>query len=130
MTRKSILIVDDEPAVTLSLPAVLASEAVEVLTASSAEEAERLLAARSFDLVITDLRLTGTGDTQGLDLISSVRRASPGVRVVLLTAHRTDAVQHEALRRGAAGCWSKSMSAEEIVRNVTALGIPAGPAEG
>jgi DNA-binding NarL/FixJ family response regulator len=91
-------------------------------------DAERRLATRRFDLVIADLRLGGTLGTEGLDLISLVKRSSPATLVAILTAYRTPEVHREALRRGAAAVWSKSLSAPMVIAAVRALGIPAGQA--
>ena len=70
MTRKTVLIVDDEPSVGQGLRPILASSAVDVVTALSAREAEQLISGRRFDLVITDLSLRGRRDRDGLDLIT------------------------------------------------------------
>jgi DNA-binding NtrC family response regulator len=128
MTRKSILIVDDEPSVGRGLRPILESRQVEVVTALSAREAEELLDARTFDLVITDLNLRGRRDRDGLDLITRIRDAAPDSKVVLFTAYGTAAVRDEALHRGARDTWEKSMPIRELIDRVRGLGIPVAAA--
>ena len=59
MERKKILIVDDDASTRASLVSLLESDAVELRTASTLREAEMMLETETFDLVITDLHLTG-----------------------------------------------------------------------
>ena len=124
MATKSVLLVDDDLSVRLSLPPVLASSEVEVCTAASFEEAASMLEASTFDLVITDLRLSGTLELEGLELIERIKRRSPGSEVVLLTGFGSAELTTEAIKRGATETWEKSISIQEIVVRVRALGIP------
>jgi two-component system response regulator FlrC len=61
-------------------------------------EAERLLGARSFDLLITDLKMPGQ---DGLALLRKVRAEQPELEVVVLTAHGTVTSAVEAMKLGA-----------------------------
>jgi DNA-binding NtrC family response regulator len=128
MEPKTVMVVDDEPSVLAALVPLLASSEVVVEGVRTAAEAERRLETRRFDLVIADLRLGGTLGTEGLELISLVKRTSPTTQVALLTAYRTPEVHREALRRGAVAVWSKSLAAPLVIAAVRALGIPAGRA--
>lgn len=70
------------------------------------------------DVVMLDLSLPGRN---GLDLIPEIVRASPGVRVLVVTMH-TDAVLAErALQLGAAGFVPKDSSADELRRAIEAV---------
>ncbi len=64
---KKILIVDNEPAVLLSLSYSLRSMGVEVVTASRLESAEAALEKYFFDLVIADIRMSGVLGIEGLE---------------------------------------------------------------
>ncbi len=129
MTRKAVLIVDDEPSVGQGLRPILASSEVDVVTALSAREAEQLISGRRFDLVITDLSLRGRRDRDGLDLITHIREVAPGSQVVLFTAYGTSAVRDEAARCGACETWEKSMPIRELIDRVRGLGIPVTSAK-
>lgn len=126
MQSKSILIVDDEPSIRMSLPACLVSESVSIRTAASLEEAKVLLATERFDLVITDLRLSGTVGTEGLQLLRWLRGHMPDTPAIVMTAFGSEDVEREARRQGACDYWTKSILIPEIISRLRALGIPAG----
>ncbi|MBA4063302.1 MAG: hypothetical protein C0501_06240 [Isosphaera sp.] len=77
----SVLVVDDDPGVLSVLVAQLGSD-FEVVTACTAEQARGVLARRTVDMILSDLRLP---DESGLALLDWVRRASPRTSRVLIT---------------------------------------------
>ncbi|WP_224364973.1 PAS domain S-box protein [Hyalangium versicolor] len=82
--RARILVVDDEPNVTLALQRALGSEH-EVSTATNARDALALLSQdRGFDVILCDVMMPGM---TGMDLYGELERASPEVagRVVFMT---------------------------------------------
>lgn len=84
--RASVLLVDDEPALLATTEAIL-SEAYDVTTASSGEEAVALLQLRQFDVVCTDFSMGGA--LTGLDVIARAAAVSHHVGKILVTG------QHE-----------------------------------
>ncbi|XXF78625.1 response regulator [Myxococcaceae bacterium GXIMD 01537] len=84
--RLKVLVVDDEVSLCLSTATLLAED-FQVRTASSAEEALRLLGAHDFDVLCADLRLSGCG---GLELLRLASVSHPGLSGVLVTGHRED----------------------------------------
>lgn len=126
MVNKSLLLVDDDPVLRSSLPPALESASLEIETAASLEQAQALLEQRRFDLVITDLRLTGPQGTEGMELIRWLRRRSPEQLVVLITAFGSREIEQQARCLGAAGTWKKSMPITDILARLRALGLPAG----
>jgi diguanylate cyclase (GGDEF)-like protein len=96
----SVLAIDDDPAVLAVLAAQLGAD-FEVVTAASAEQGRAVLAQRSFDIVLSDLRLP---DENGLDLLDWVRRTVPRTARVLLTGaarmeDAVDAINHSQVHR-------------------------------
>jgi len=126
MDRKRILIVDDDDAVTSSLRSILQSDALEVQTASTMEGAVMLLKAGTFDLVITDLRLTGSVGMEGFELISRIKQRTPETPVVLFTGYGSPEIEQQARQRGAADYWEKTIPIPALIERVRALGIPVG----
>ena len=127
MSQKSILIVDDDKTTRDSLASLLQSEAVTLRTGSTIEEAETLLKSEPFDLVITDLQLSGRGGMDGLELISRINARMPKTLVVLFTAYGSAEIEQEAKKRGASDYWEKTIEIATLVERVRALGILAGP---
>jgi DNA-binding NtrC family response regulator len=80
------LVVDDDQAVAKVLAAALRQQGIAATLASSAEEALRLLDARPFDVVLSDVRMPGAS---GLELLAIIHRRWRDLPVVLLTAHGT-----------------------------------------
>lgn len=120
---KRLLIVDDDEAITSSLASLLGSDAVVVRTASTWEHAVELLQTQTFDLVITDLRLSGTMGMEGLELISMIKTRLPQTRVVLLTGYGSPEVERQARERGADAYLDKTLPISMLVERVRALGL-------
>jgi DNA-binding NtrC family response regulator len=97
-SRKKILVVDDEPSVTGSLEVILSGAGYEVLTANSVTASIAILNRTSVDLVITDLRLS---DATGIDLIKHIKKNSPEIEVILMTAYGSLDITIEAIKAGA-----------------------------
>ena len=94
---KRILIVDDE-SVTVVLDLILSDAGFKVVTAESFAESIKILRDTSFDLVITDLRLSDAG---GMDLITHIKAEAPDTEVILMTAYGSVDIAIEAIKRGA-----------------------------
>ena len=94
----TILIVDDERSITGALAAILRKAGYEVFTTNSFAEANSVLGSRSFNLVITDLRLR---DGTGIDLITHIKKQTPDTEVILMTAFGSIEITIEAIKRGA-----------------------------
>ena len=82
--KRRVLLVDDEVAVLLTMKAVLEISGFEVETAASAREAKLSLKKRTYDMVMTDMRMES--DEAGREVIVAARTASYHPAVALLTA--------------------------------------------
>jgi len=78
----AILIVDDHFTVRQSLALAVAAAGWAVETAESGETALQLLAARPFDVLLTDLWMPGV---DGIALIKACRQSQPGLKVFGMT---------------------------------------------
>ncbi len=93
-----ILIVDDEPDVHYSFRRLLANQELEILSASSGEEALELLEKRKVDLVLMDVRM---GGLSGLETLQRVKERHPKVPVIMMTAYGTTETAIESMKYGA-----------------------------
>lgn len=82
--KRRVLLVDDEVAVLLTLKAVLEINGFEVETAASGREARMKLRSRTYDMIITDMRMES--DQAGAEVIAAARTAEYRPAVALLTA--------------------------------------------
>jgi DNA-binding NtrC family response regulator len=110
-----ILIVEDRDALRRMLEEALGREGYEVSTAASAGGGIRLLRARPFDLVLTDLKLP---DESGLEVLRASRGAQPQVPVVVLTGYGTVGSAVEAMKLGAYDFLEKPLELDELSRLV------------
>jgi DNA-binding NtrC family response regulator len=115
MPRKSILVVDDEKSQREILDMILSSEGYDVTTASSGEAAMKFARERRFDLVLTDLMMTGM---DGIELLQHLLALDSAIIVILLTAHGTIDSAKEALRRGAFDYLQKPYDKESLLATI------------
>ncbi len=120
---KKILIVDDEPTILLTLSHLLNNEDTTVITSNRIEEAEEALSRYRFDLVIADIRLSGMYGIEGLELLSYIKKISPGTEVIIMTAYGSDEIREDSYGRGAFHYYEKPIDIPHLVNMVQSLGI-------
>ncbi|MFI5267275.1 MAG: diguanylate cyclase domain-containing protein [Chloroflexota bacterium] len=111
-----ILVVDDEPDVLHTLAAVLAAEGYAVTMEGSADAALARTRGEHFDVVLTDLMLSGL--ESGLEIVPAVRGHSPGTEVIVLTGFASDSSAVQALRDGAFQYLTKPCNLDELKMTV------------
>ncbi len=116
MARKSILVVDDEKNQREILETILSGEGYDVTTASSGEAAMKFVDSRRFDLVLTDLKMTGMS---GLELLKELTNFDKSIIVILLTAHGSVDSAVDALRLGAFDYLQKPYDREKLLDTVS-----------
>ena len=79
-----ILIVDDEPTVSRVVKHTLAELTLDVVIADSGKEAIEICAHRSFDLVISDVRMP---EMDGIELLQILAHDYPSMRRIILTGY-------------------------------------------
>ena len=105
-----VLVVDDEPSVLLETAASLKRQ-YDVLTASRAEDAERMVGEQRVDLVLTDLRLPGK---DGIALLAALKAARPDLPVVLMSGHGSIEEAVKAIQLGAIDFVEKPFGPERL----------------
>ena len=110
-----ILVVDDESGMRRSLGIMLRREGYAVTEAPGGPEAADLLGRDVYDLVIADLRME---HLSGIDLLRLVKKNSPDVEVIVMTAFGTIESAVEAMRLGAYDFIAKPFQVEEILLRV------------
>jgi DNA-binding NtrC family response regulator len=113
--RGAVLLVDDEDKILKTLGRALRDEGHDVTATTSPREAQRLLAERTFDLLVVDHRMP---ELTGLDLIRELAAGTPeGERpqVLMMTAHATVENAIEAMKLGAFDYLQKPFEVEELL---------------
>src|SRR5215510_12638852 len=118
---RTILVVDDSDDLRELYETLLTYKGYEVKTASSAEEALRIVRAWRPNLIITDVFMPGIG---GLELITSLRHDfAPPIPPIIVFSGVSEA-KDEALKRGAARFETKPVGPEEVLRIVEHAFVP------
>lgn len=91
-SKRRVLLVDDEESLVWSLASRLMKlrPHYEVETAPDGEVALAMMQARSFDLLVADVRMPGMS---GIDLVLAARKIRPDLPVVVMTAYKTEGVK-------------------------------------
>ncbi|MBF0480468.1 MAG: response regulator [Desulfovibrionaceae bacterium] len=115
-----ILAIDDEPVVRESIAAYLEDSGFTMLQAQNGREGLDMFRREKPDLVLVDLRMP---EVDGLDVLSAVRRESPGTPVVVVSG--TGVVQDaiEALRRGAWDFVAKPVADMAVLEHAVAKAL-------
>jgi two-component system response regulator FlrC len=111
----TILVVDDEEGVRSFLAEALEDAGHGVVRAAEGNEALELLRARSFQVLVTDLKMPGL---DGMELLRRVKAEQPEVEVVVLTAHGSVEGAVEAMKLGALEYLEKPLSGPDEIRLV------------
>jgi DNA-binding response OmpR family regulator len=122
MTRKPVLIVDDEKNIRLTLSQSLESLELETDTAVNGEEALAKLKDKDYGLVLLDLRLPGM---DGMEVLRRLREIRPDVQVIIITAYGTIESAVDAMKLGAVDFIQKPFSPKEI-RGLVSLVLDRG----
>ena len=111
-----ILIVDDEKDMLALLKRIISEETEhEVTTETDPVRALELFKEKPFDLVITDLKMP---KMDGIKLLESIKKVTPDIAVVILTAFATIETAVEAIRKGAYDYITKPFRRERILLTV------------
>lgn len=97
LRKPTMLIVDDEPNVCLTMKLIFEQEGFIVSTASSAQEGIKVLnAGNRYDLVVTDLHMER--EDAGFDLVRAAKKINPPPVVVVVTGYASEKNARVALQ--------------------------------
>ncbi len=116
-----MLVVEDESTVLFALKKFFSAAGYHVDHARELEEAEALILTTHYDVVIADLRLSGSTATEGLEVLRFVRQHSRATKVLILTAYSSPDVQNSARILGASAFLQKPAPLSEIGATVAQL---------
>ncbi|MEN3333826.1 MAG: hypothetical protein V7641_3191 [Blastocatellia bacterium] len=116
----SILIVDDEAAARYGMRRALEKEGYRIHEADTVSKANALLRSEPISVVLLDVRLA---TESGLDYLPSVVSNANAPSVIIITAHGSERIAVEAIKKGAFDYLAKPFDVEELriqVRNAVA----------
>lgn len=115
MTKKKILICDDEMGIRESLNLILQDD-YELGFCSNGEEClQRLSAEKDFNLLLLDIKMPRIS---GLDILKKIKEKSPNLNVVIITGYKSVETASEAVKAGAVDYIVKPFSSKDILKSV------------
>jgi DNA-binding response OmpR family regulator len=117
-TKKTILLIEDEPHIALGLTDALEFEGFAVTTADSGHAGIALAKQVRPDALLLDLMLP---DMNGYQVCEEVRRTNPQLPIIMLTARSQEADKIRGLESGADDYVTKPFSVGELVARIRAI---------
>lgn len=111
MSARTLLVVDDDPAVHELLCAVLRPPDWQIDSAYDGVQGLQRVESRPYDLVLTDVRMPRLN---GLELLHKIREIRPEAKVMVMTAESTPANIVRAIREQAFSYFSKPFSPSSV----------------
>ncbi|WP_319583682.1 response regulator [uncultured Pseudodesulfovibrio sp.] len=110
-SKTSILILDDEPIVSKRLQPALEKKGYEVESFYESAQAMARIRERSFDIVVTDLKMEGI---DGMQFLAEVKKLSSRTEVIVITGFATMDTAKESMRKGVFDFLAKPFKLGEI----------------
>jgi DNA-binding NtrC family response regulator len=110
-----ILVVDDEPAVLFAYRKMIEKDGMTVDVSANLEDAIRHIRAHRYLAVIADMRLAGSDNGDGLDILRFIRKEYPGTKTILATGYGDIEIEKMALDLGVSYYFKKPVSPSDIL---------------
>lgn len=118
--RPAVLLVDDE-ALILSMLELGLKDHFDVESARSAQEAEMMLATRSYDVIVCDHLMP---DEEGLTFLARAKTQFPKVQRILMTGYiNPELLSRSTAVAGLSGCVMKPLNPVELIEAIR-LALP------
>lgn len=114
-SRKTILVVEDDPALLATLEFNLETAGYQALTASDGATALDVRRSNDVDLIVLDLSLPVMG---GMQVCRALRDAGDIVPIIMLTAWQEEMQRVDGLRSGADDYVTKPFSVRELIARI------------
>lgn len=110
-----ILIVDDEPAVLFAYCKMMQREGIMVDKCECLEHAISSIKSTQYMAVIADMRLAGTDNLDGLEVVRSTREIQPDATVIVATGYGSQEVELAARKMGVTHYFEKPVRPSDIM---------------
>ncbi len=111
MDKAAILVIDDEKIALRNLQHILKKEGYEVVATQSGSRALNYLEERSFDVVLTDLKMP---KVDGMAILELSKRLHPDTEVIMITGYATVDSAVQAMKSGAYSYIAKPYKIDEV----------------
>jgi DNA-binding NtrC family response regulator len=111
MAGERVLIVDDEKSMCQFLSIMLRKEGYHVATVYNGKKAIEEIRKSRFDVVLTDIKMSGM---DGIEVLTQIKNVDPSIPVIIMTAYASQKTAIEAVNRGAFHYLIKHAKNDEI----------------
>ncbi|MBN7137994.1 sigma-54-dependent Fis family transcriptional regulator, partial [Lysobacter enzymogenes] len=120
---RTVLVIDDNPAVATALDLLFGLRDIRVLTAQSPEQGLQTLAREDVGLVLQDMNFTAdtTSGEEGVALFRAIRARHPDLPIILLTAWTHLDIAVDLAKAGAADYLAKPWDDQKLLASVENL---------
>ena len=116
--KKRILIVDDDRQAANMLIDIFTVNGYLTDGAYSGKEALKMIKGQEYDCVLSDIKMS---EMNGVELMRAVKKMSPGIPFVLMTAYTDDELLFEGIREGALVTMVKPLQIETLIINIAQI---------
>jgi len=116
VTKAKILVIDDEEIVHESCNRILGGEGYVVEKAFTGQEGLKKMEKKSYDLVITDLKMPGIS---GMEALKKIKDDNPDIGIIMITGYSTAETAVEAMKLGAFDYLPKPFTPDELTSVVS-----------
>ena len=116
LTRKKVLVIDDELDLLSLLMGVLTDEGYQAFSAANGAEGVRLNELENPDLIILDLRMP---EMDGIETLRNIRKQDDKVKVVILTGYGSPDTIRDAADLNVSEYLSKPFDNEQLLRVIS-----------
>ena len=109
--KPKILVVDDDRPHRKMIETVLGTEGYEIFMAGDGQASITSVEERFFDLILMDIRMAGVG---GIEALKEIKKISPAIPIVMMTAFAAVDTAVEALKAGAYDYITKTLDIDEL----------------
>jgi DNA-binding NtrC family response regulator len=113
--RQRVLIVDDECATLFAYRKLIKSEGFEVDTCEKLSDALAMIQTQPYLVIITDMRLAGSDNEDGIALLYFIREMQPEARVIIATGYGNDELKQTTQALGATHYFEKPVMPSAIL---------------
>ena len=119
-----VLIIDDEPAVLFAYRKMIEQVGMAVDICTCVSEASGLIATCDYLAAVIDIRLGGSENEDGLEVVKILKETSPGTRMILATGYGTSETRESARLLGAEHYFEKPVRPADILEVLKSFTSP------
>ena len=121
--KHRVLVVDDDPAILFAYCRLLEREEIGVDACDCFSDALKNIQSTPYLAVVSDLRLAGSGNTDGLDVMRALRVNCPDTAFILVTGHGSREIEQEVCSLGAAHYFEKPVHPSIILEKLKSIAL-------